>query len=83
MTQPENTNSEKVHQIHPCSSKNGNTFINFGGPYPHQTFTGWIPKGSELANTSTLAGPEGKKLRITGTFFLVFLPGNSESRFLQ
>jgi hypothetical protein len=25
------------------TSKKGNTFINFGGAYPNQTFTGWIP----------------------------------------
>jgi hypothetical protein len=31
------------------NSGKGNTFINFGGRYPHQTFTGWIPKESELA----------------------------------
>jgi hypothetical protein len=45
----------------------GNTFINFGGKYPHQTFTGWIPKDSELAGGSTLTGLEGKKTRITAT----------------
>jgi hypothetical protein len=49
------------------TSKNGNTFINFGGPYPHQTFTGWKPKDSELADRSTLAGLEGKEIKITGT----------------
>jgi len=26
------------------TSKNGNTFLNFGAAYPGQTFTGWIPK---------------------------------------
>jgi len=31
------------------TSNNGNTFINFGGKYPHQTFTGWIPKDSAPA----------------------------------
>jgi hypothetical protein len=41
------------------TSKNGNSFINFGGRYPHLTFTGWIPKDSELAGGSTLAGLEG------------------------
>jgi DNA/RNA endonuclease YhcR with UshA esterase domain len=49
------------------NSGKGNTFINFGGKYPHQTFTGWIPKDSELAGGSTLAGLEGKKIKITGT----------------
>jgi hypothetical protein len=38
-----------------ANSGKGNTFINFGGKYPHQTFTGWIPKESELAGASTLA----------------------------
>jgi DNA/RNA endonuclease YhcR with UshA esterase domain len=51
-------------------SKNGNTFLNFGGPYPHQTFTGWIPKASELPDRLTLAGLEGKKVKITGTINL-------------
>jgi hypothetical protein len=27
------------------TSRKGNTFINFGVPYPNQTFTGWIPQG--------------------------------------
>ncbi|MFY9983984.1 MAG: hypothetical protein WAK31_04465 [Chthoniobacterales bacterium] len=31
------------------TSKNGNTFLNFGAAYPNQTFTGWIPKDSTLA----------------------------------
>jgi hypothetical protein len=25
------------------TSKNGNTFLNFGAAYPAQIFTGWIP----------------------------------------
>jgi hypothetical protein len=24
------------------TSRKGNTFINFGGVYPNQTFTGWV-----------------------------------------
>jgi DNA/RNA endonuclease YhcR with UshA esterase domain len=52
------------------SSGKGNTFINFDGKYPHQTFTGWIPKDSELAGGSTLSGLEGKKIKITGTIEL-------------
>jgi hypothetical protein len=27
------------------TSRKGNTFINFGGVYPNQTFIGWIPAG--------------------------------------
>jgi len=39
------------------TSKKGNTFLNFGAKYPNQTFTGYIPAGSELAGdrwTATL-----------------------------
>lgn len=52
------------------NSGKGNTFINFGDRYPNQTFTGWIPKESELASGSGLAGLEGKKVKITGTIEL-------------
>ena len=54
------------------TSKNGNTFLNFGSRYPSQTFTGLIPKGSELAGGSTLAGLKGKKVKITGTIELLY-----------
>jgi hypothetical protein len=43
------------------TSKNGNTFLNFGAAYPNQTFTGWIPKDSPLAGDSSLSALEGKK----------------------
>jgi DNA/RNA endonuclease YhcR with UshA esterase domain len=52
------------------NSGKGNTFINFDGKYPHQTFTGWIPKESELAGGSGLAGLEGKRIKISGTIEL-------------
>jgi DNA/RNA endonuclease YhcR with UshA esterase domain len=52
------------------TTTNGNTFVNFGGAYPHQTFTAWIPKNSKLAGGSTLEGIEGKKLKVTGTIEL-------------
>jgi DNA/RNA endonuclease YhcR with UshA esterase domain len=52
------------------TSKNGNTFLNFGAAYPNQTFTGWIPKDSPLAGDSSLSALEGKRLRITGTIDL-------------
>jgi DNA/RNA endonuclease YhcR with UshA esterase domain len=52
------------------NSGKGNTFMNFGEKYPHQTFTGWIPKDSELADASALASLEGKKIKITGTIEL-------------
>jgi hypothetical protein len=60
----------KAFVVAVSSSAKGNTFINFGGKYPHQIFTGWIPKDSELAGGSTLAGLEGKKIKITGTIEL-------------
>ena len=40
------------------------------GKYPHQTFTVCIPNDSELAGGSTLAGLEGKKVKISGTIEL-------------
>jgi hypothetical protein len=49
------------------TSKNGNRFLNFGAAYPNQTFTGWIPKDSELAGGAGLGGLEGKKIKIMGT----------------
>ena len=52
------------------NSGKGNTFINFGAKYPNQTFTGWIPKDSELSGGSGPTGLEGKKIKITGTIEL-------------
>src|SRR5262249_18825215 len=48
------------------TSKRGNTFINFGGVYPNQTFTGWIPAGTPLASDPSLQSFQGKKIKITG-----------------
>jgi DNA/RNA endonuclease YhcR with UshA esterase domain len=52
------------------TSKNGNTFLNFGAAYPSQTFTGWIPKDSPLATNGSLPALEGKRVRVTGTIDL-------------
>jgi hypothetical protein len=52
------------------TSKNGNTFLNFGAAYPNQTFTGWIPKDSPLSGDASLSALEGKRVRITGTIEL-------------
>jgi hypothetical protein len=49
------------------TSRKGNTFLDFGGKYPRQTFTGYIPAGSELAGDSWTASLEGKTIAITGT----------------
>jgi DNA/RNA endonuclease YhcR with UshA esterase domain len=48
------------------TSRKGNTFINFGGAYPHQTFTGWIPAGTPLAGDESIQALEGKTIKITG-----------------
>ena len=48
------------------STSRGNTFINFGGVYPNQTFTGWIPAGTPLASYTSLQLLKGKKIEITG-----------------
>lgn len=48
------------------TSRKGNTFINFGGAYPIQTFTGWIPAGTQLASDESLQSLRGKTIKITG-----------------
>jgi DNA/RNA endonuclease YhcR with UshA esterase domain len=48
------------------TSKKGNTFLNFGAKYPNQTFTGYIPAGSELAGDRWTATLQGKVIGITG-----------------
>jgi DNA/RNA endonuclease YhcR with UshA esterase domain len=48
------------------TSRKGNTFINFGGVYPNQTFTGWIPVGTPLATDASIPTLQGKKIKITG-----------------
>ena len=48
------------------TSRKGNTFINFGGVYPNQTFTGWIPAGTPLATDASIPTLKGKKIKITG-----------------
>jgi hypothetical protein len=49
------------------TSKKGNTFLNFGGKYPNQTFTGYLPAGSELAGDRWTVTLQGKVIGITGT----------------
>jgi DNA/RNA endonuclease YhcR with UshA esterase domain len=63
------------------TSKKGNTFINFGGVYPNQTFTGWIPAGTPLASDSSLLSLEGKKIKIVGRIELY--RGKPEIRILS
>jgi hypothetical protein len=49
------------------TSKKGNTFLNFGAKYPKQTFTGYIPGGSELSGDRWTITLQGKVIGITGT----------------
>jgi hypothetical protein len=48
------------------TSKSGNTFLNIGGSYPSQTFTGRIPPASPVSKSPILSGIEGKRVKITG-----------------
>ena len=48
----------------------GTTFINFGGEYPNQTFSGFIAAGSKIASHKKLAMIHGKTISITGTIEL-------------
>jgi len=63
------------------TSKRGNTFINFGGVYPNQTFTGWVPAGTPLASDSSIHLLQGKKIKITGLIELY--RGKPEIRILS
>jgi DNA/RNA endonuclease YhcR with UshA esterase domain len=49
------------------TSSKGSTFLNFGAAYPNQTFTGWIPRSSELSGSPLLTTLQGKRVKLTGT----------------
>ena len=51
-------------------SRNGTTFLNFGGNYPDVTFVVWIPQDAPEAIDSGLSNLQGKKVKITGTIQL-------------
>ena len=51
-------------------SRNGNTFLNFGGNYPDVTFVVWIPQDAPEATDSGLSNLQGRKVKITGTIKL-------------
>jgi hypothetical protein len=63
------------------TSRKGNTFINFGGVYPNQTFTGWIPARTALASDPSIESLQGKRIKITGTIELYH--GKPESRIVS
>jgi hypothetical protein len=48
-------------------SKNGNTFLDFGGSYPDVTFVVWIPEDAPEASDPALSGLQGKKVKVSGT----------------
>jgi DNA/RNA endonuclease YhcR with UshA esterase domain len=47
-------------------SKNGNTFLNFGGDYPDVTFVVWIPQDAPESADPSLGNLQGKKVKIIG-----------------
>jgi DNA/RNA endonuclease YhcR with UshA esterase domain len=47
------------------TSRAGNTFLNFGGRFPNQTFTGFIP-AADTPNFPNVHSLEGKPIRIKG-----------------
>jgi DNA/RNA endonuclease YhcR with UshA esterase domain len=51
-------------------SKNGNTFLNFGGDYPDVSFVVWIPQDAPEAADPSLTNLQGKKVKIVGTIQL-------------
>src|SRR5580700_574720 len=51
-------------------SKNGNTFLNFGGNYPDVTFVVWIPQDAPEAADPSVTNLQGKKVKIVGTIQL-------------
>jgi DNA/RNA endonuclease YhcR with UshA esterase domain len=51
-------------------SKNGNTFLNFGGNYPDVTFVVWIPQDAPEAADPSVTNLQGKKVKISGTIQL-------------
>jgi hypothetical protein len=58
------TVEDRVVSMH--HSGKGNTFLNFGAPYPNQIFTGWIPAGSSAQGSPLLEDIEGKTVQIMG-----------------
>jgi hypothetical protein len=49
------------------TSRNGNTFLDFGGACPNELFTGWIPQNSALSADPALWSLRGRRVKLTGT----------------
>jgi hypothetical protein len=52
------------------TSRNGNTFLDFGSAYPHQLFTGWIPRDSALSADLALWSLRGRRVKLSGIIVL-------------
>jgi hypothetical protein len=48
------------------TSRNGNTFLDFGAAYPNQLFTGWIPRESALSTDPALWSLRGRRVKVSG-----------------
>lgn len=48
------------------TSRNGNTFLDFGAAYPNELFTGWIPQNSALSADPALWSLRGRRVKVTG-----------------
>jgi len=48
-------------------SKNGHTFLDFGGSYPDVTLVVWIPEDAPEAADPGLPALQGKKVKVSGT----------------
>jgi hypothetical protein len=48
------------------TSRNGNTFLDFGAAYPNELFTGWIPRESALSADPALWSLRGRRVKLTG-----------------
>lgn len=61
------TVTDKVEGVH--QSGKGNIFLNFGGKYPNQTFTAFIPSSSaaQFSNTEKF---EGRTVSVSGKITL-------------
>src|SRR5260221_12442105 len=47
------------------TSRNGNTFLDFGGAYPNELFTGWIPREIALSPDPALWSLRGRRVKLT------------------
>src|SRR5260221_3750804 len=53
------------------TSRNGNTFLDFGGAYPNELFTGWIPRESALSADPALWSLDRKSTRLNSSHTVI------------